>query len=358
MPNIREYLNIEYESFVGRTVRAAMERKIVGQSGAIQMAVELMEKYSGDLFDIQKPIASTLLLGPTGVGKTRFVEAWCEALHGNHDSLLIVDCGEFQHSHDIAKLLGSPPGYIGHRETPPLFSKERINALCSHVPYTFGNILFDEIEKASDALWHILLGLLDKGRITLGTNEQIDLTRTMIWLTTNAGTGEMTTALGGGLGFHNDATGVLDNANIRRIGEDAARRKFTNEFINRLDRIIAFNALDKSTLGPIFDIELLRLQNDILLRCKPSFKVEVTDAAKNAVIEDGYEPKYNARHLKRSLDRHVRLPLARIAARSILTVLDRIVIDYNGKFTYGIAESETPTEENRNLGDVWEGDDC
>src|ERR1700758_3078392 len=223
-----------------------LRRLIVGQEEAIHQIVRAYQTHVAGLSPLGRPIGNFLFLGPTGSGKTRIVEATAESLLQNSRAVIKIDCAEFQHSHEIAKLIGSPPGYLGHRETHALLSQEALNQ--HHTDTTKVSIvLFDEIEKASDALWNLLLGILDKGVLTLGDNRKVDFSRAMVFLTSNLGAGEMCSLTSPRLGFHSPA--LEDAANhelgsrMSRIGVEAARRKFTPEFINRLDKIVVFQPL-------------------------------------------------------------------------------------------------------------------
>src|SRR2546423_11906141 len=180
-----------------------------------------------------RPIGNLLFLGPTGSGKTRIVEASAEILFGSARAFIKVDCAEFQHSHEIAKLIGSPPGYLGHRETHPLLTQEALNQWHTE-KLKLSILLFDEIEKASDSLWQLLLGILDKATLTLGDNRRVDLSNCIIIMTSNLGASEMSGLVGGGIGFAPKSVQVdssLD-AKINRTAVEAARRKFTPEFMN------------------------------------------------------------------------------------------------------------------------------
>src|SRR5580698_5057419 len=180
----------------GKTGREAMsleanlQRMIVGQDEAIQQIVNIYQMYLTGMSSPCRPIGNFLFLGPTGSGKTRIVEATAEALLKNPRAVIKVDCAEFQHSHEIAKLIGSPPGYLGHRETHPLLSQEVLNQFHTET-MKVSFVLFDEIEKASDALWNLLLGILDKANLTLGDNRKVDFSRAMIFMTSNLGASEM-----------------------------------------------------------------------------------------------------------------------------------------------------------------------
>src|SRR5690348_8243 len=200
--------------------------KIVGQERAVRRVVNMYQIYLAGMAMPGRPIGNLLFLGPTGSGKTRIVEASAEILFGSPRAFIKIDCAEFQHSHEIAKLIGSPPGYLGHRETPPLLTQEAIDQYQSErAKLSF--VLFDEIEKANDALWQLLLGILDKATLTLGDNRKVDLSRCVIFMTSNLGACEMSNLVDGGLGFAHKPTEVdasLDEK-INRTAIEAARRK-------------------------------------------------------------------------------------------------------------------------------------
>src|SRR5216117_1072238 len=219
--------------------QASLREKIVGQEEAVQALVDLYQVFRAGLNSPGRPVGNLLFLGPTGSGKTRIVEAAAEILFGDARSVIKIDCAEFQHSHEIAKLIGSPPGYLGHRETHPLLSQEVLNQYhTDKMKLSF--VLFDEIEKASDALWNLLLGVLDKATLTLGDNRRVDFSRALIFMTSNLGAGEMGSILRSNMGFgaseilRSRASGEVDEdlkSKIARVGVEAARRKFTPEFM-------------------------------------------------------------------------------------------------------------------------------
>src|ERR1700752_108824 len=216
---------------------AALRRRIVGQQQAVEKVVEIYQMFLAGLNAPGRPVGNLLFLGPTGSGKTRVVEAMAEALFGDARACIKIDCAEFQHSHEIAKLIGSPPGYLGHRETHPLITQEALSA--NHTDkLKLSFLLFDEIEKASDALWQLLLGMLDKATLTLGDNRRVDLSQTVIFMTSNLGGGEITELMEGGMGFiqpkDKPITGL--DQKVERTAIEAARRKFSPEFMNRLEQ--------------------------------------------------------------------------------------------------------------------------
>jgi ATP-dependent Clp protease ATP-binding subunit ClpB len=292
---------------------------VVGQDEAIHQIVRAYQTHVAGLAPAGRPIANFLFLGPTGSGKTRIVEATAESLLQNSRAVIKIDCAEFQHSHEIAKLIGSPPGYLGHRETHALLSQEALNQHHTEkVKLSF--VLFDEIEKASDALWNLLLGILDKATLTLGDNRKVDFSAAMIFLTSNLGAAEMSSLVSPRLGFHapslNDTgSNAKLSARISGAGIAAARRKFTPEFINRLDNIVVFKSLGNEELRRIVDIELEMVQQRIQTAAvnKP-FLVQVTDTAREFLLVEGTDLRYGARHLKRAIERLLVQPLSNLMA--------------------------------------------
>jgi ATP-dependent Clp protease ATP-binding subunit ClpB len=288
---------------------------VVGQDDAIHQIVRAYQTHVAGLCPAGRPIGNFLFLGPTGSGKTRVVEATAESLLKDSRSVIKIDCAEFQHSHEIAKLIGSPPGYLGHRETQALLSQ---GALDQHhtdkVKLSF--VLFDEIEKASDALWNLLLGILDKGVLTLGDNSTVDFSSAMIFMTSNLGASEMSSVINPRLGFQAPAADDAKlSGRMSRAGVEAARRKFTPEFINRLDKIVVFKSLGAEELRRIVEIELemvrQRIQN--AASNKP-FLMDVSDNAKEFLLAEGTDLRYGARHLKRAIERLLVQPLSNLMA--------------------------------------------
>src|SRR5438105_14292583 len=323
----------------------ALRRKIVGQDPAVEKVVEIYQMFLAGLNAPGRPVGNLLFLGPTGSGKTRVVEALAESLFGEARACIKIDCAEFQHSHEIAKLIGSPPGYLGHRETHPLLTQEALNQW--HTDKLKLTLLrFDEIEKASDALWQLLLGILDKATLTLGDNRRVDLSACLIVLTSNLGTGEMNDIMEGGLGFaksrkpeHFDTR--LDDK-ITRTAQEAARRKFSPEFMNRIDKIVVFKTLKPEHLEQILEIELGMVQQRILQATgNNQFVFSATPHVKRFLLKEGCDPKYGARHLKRAIERFVVFPLANLVATSQVKLGDFVRIDMNpeGKMVF-VKEAE------------------
>jgi ATP-dependent Clp protease ATP-binding subunit ClpB len=288
---------------------------VVGQDDAIHQIVRAYQTHIAGLCPAGRPIGNFLFLGPTGSGKTRVVEATAESLLKDSRSVIKIDCAEFQHSHEIAKLIGSPPGYLGHRETHALLSQEALDQHHTEkVKLSF--VLFDEIEKASDALWNLLLGILDKGILTLGDNSRVDFSSAMIFMTSNLGASEMSSIINPRLGFHAPSAddGKL-SSRMSRAGIDAARRKFTPEFINRLDKIVVFKSLGNEELRRIVDIELEMVQRRIqTAAASRPFLMNVTDTAKEFLLAEGTDVRYGARHLKRAIERLLVQPLSNLMA--------------------------------------------
>src|SRR6202047_5052120 len=238
---VRHQLDPTIRSNDTRDFQGALRAKIVGQEEGLQAVVHLSQVFCAGLNSPGRPVGNLLFLGPTGSGKTRIVEAAAEILFGDSRAIIKVDCAEFQHSHEIAKLIGSPPGYLGHRETHPLITQEEL-AKSHRDDLKLSFLLFDEIEKASDALWQLLLGMLDKATLTLGDNRLVDLSQTVIFLTSNLGGGEISELMQGGMGFiqpKDKPTTELDQK-VERTAMEAARRKFSPEFMNRLDKGVVF----------------------------------------------------------------------------------------------------------------------
>src|SRR5712692_8907644 len=284
----------------------ALRAKIVRQEEAVQAMVDLYQLFCAGLNSPERPVGSLLFLGPTGSGKTRIVEAAAEILFGDSRAVIKVDCGEFQHSHEISKLIGSPPGYLGHRETHPLITQEALAA--SHTDkLKLSFLLFDEIEKASDALWQLLLGMLDKATLTLGDNRRVDLSQTVIFLTSNLGGGEITELIEGGMGFiqpKDKPVAGLD-AKVERTAVEAARRKFSPEFMNRLDSVVVFHPLKREELDEVLEIELAQLQKRVLDSTAGSFLFRITSEGREFLLQEGTDQRYGARHLKRAIERYV-----------------------------------------------------
>jgi ATP-dependent Clp protease ATP-binding subunit ClpB len=328
-------LNPQTKGQEAKQLELNLRRLIVGQDEAIQQVVNVYQMHLTGLSSMGRPIGNFLFLGPTGSGKTRMVEATAESVLNNPNAVIKIDCAEFTHSHEISKLLGSPPGYLGHRETHSRLSQEALGQYhTDKVKVSF--LLFDEIEKASDALWNLLLGILDKATLTLGDNRKVDFSRTMVFMTSNLGATEMNALLNPQLGFmaggarHSQGRAADEKLNTKIIhtGIAAARRKFTPEFINRLDKIVVFKTLGADELRRILDIELSNVQQRVIQAAggRP-FLLTVTDAGKTFLLDEGTNIEYGARHLKRAIDRLVVQPLSNLIATNQIHRGDWIQVD-------------------------------
>ncbi|HKS65945.1 MAG TPA: AAA family ATPase [Candidatus Acidoferrales bacterium] len=323
-------------SLESRDFEGGLRRKIVGQDEAVQAVVDLYQVFRAGLNSPGRPVGNLLFLGPTGAGKTRVVEATAEVLFGDPHAVIKVDCAEFQHSHEIAKLIGSPPGYLGHRETHPLITQEAL-AQYHTDKLKISFLLFDEIEKASDALWQLLLGILDKATLTLGDNRRVDLSQTMIFMTSNLGGGEITELMTGGMGFapetRPESKPRLDEK-VEKTAAEAAKRKFAPEFMNRIDKVVVFHPLRSEQLEQILEIELGMVQQRVLETAKGRFLFRVTPSAREFLLREGTDLKYGARHLKRAIERHIVYPLASLLATEQVRLGDVISIDWDGSSSY------------------------
>jgi len=344
-PAVRQQLNPSIRSNETRDFEGALRSKIVGQEEGVQALVDLYQVFCAGLNSPGRPVGNLLFLGPTGSGKTRIVEAAAEILFGDPRAVIKVDCAEFQHSHEIAKLIGSPPGYLGHRETHPLITQEELAK--NHTDkLKLSFLLFDEIEKASDALWQLLLGMLDKATLTLGDNRRVDLSQTVIFMTSNLGGGEITELMQGGMGFiqpkDKPATGLDEK--VERTAVEAARRKFSPEFMNRLDKVVVFHPLRREQLEEVLEIELGQVQQRVLETARGQFLFRVTSAAREFLLQEGTDQRYGARHLKRAIERNIVYPLANLLATEQIHLGDLICIDFDPK-----ESSLTFTREGENL---------
>ncbi len=321
-----------------------LSAQIVGQERAVRRMSGLFQIYLAGMNNPSRPVGTMLFLGPTGSGKTRVVEAAAEVLFDDPHSVVKIDCAEFQHSHEIAKLIGSPPGYLGHRETSPMLTQENLDkAHTDETKLTF--VLFDEIEKASDALWQLLLGILDKATLTLGDNRRVDFSKTVVIMTSNLGAREMSDMISGGIGFAPSKAGTDEDTEIDtkiyRTALEAARRKFSPEFMNRIDKVVVFRSLKAYHLRQILEIELGLVQNRITDSAGTKFVFECTDTAKEFLLSEGIDLKYGARHLKRAIERFLVYPLSNLVATEQVSTGDLVVVDMDksgGKLSFSKTE--------------------
>ena len=306
---------------------------IIGQENAVRSMGSLYQLFLAGMNQTNKPVGALLFLGPTGSGKTRVVEAAAEILFGDPNAVLKVNCAEFQHSHDIAKLIGSPPGYLGHRETSPMFTQENLDRFHTE-GIQLSLVLFDEIEKASDSLWKLLLGILDKGTLTLGDNRCVDFSRSLIIMTSNLGAREMSELMEGRIGFaaaqrlkNLDKSQIDLDEKIQRTAVQAANRHFSPEFMNRIDKLVVFHSLNQGHLRQILDLELRALEGRILRSARTKFYFRCSDSVKELLLVDGTDNRYGARHLKRSIERLLVMPLSNLVASGQIGFGDSVDVD-------------------------------
>jgi len=307
--------------------------RIIGQEDAVRGMSSLYQLFLARMNQANRPLGTLLFLGPTGSGKTRIVEAAAEVLFGDPNAIIKIDCAEFQHSHEIAKLVGSPPGYLGHRETSPLLTQENLSRFhTEETPVSL--VLFDEIEKASDALWQLLLGVLDKATLTLGDNRRVNFSQCIIVMTSNLGAREMSELVDGGIGFTSAqrSHGLTDWGNkidekIQRTAVQAASRNFSPEFMNRIDKVVVFHSLNEHHLRQILELELAALQGRIMSSANTKFVFHCSDAVKEMLLHEGVDYRYGARHLKRSIERLLVLPISNLLATGQVDLGDLIYVD-------------------------------
>jgi ATP-dependent Clp protease ATP-binding subunit ClpA len=327
--------------FLNPNVKCAQAQKfdqqlsslIIGQERAVRSMGSLYQLFLAGMNQADKPVGALLFLGPTGSGKTRVVEAAADILFGDPNAVIKVNCGEFQHSHEIAKLIGSPPGYLGHRETSPLLSQENLNRFQTKETQ-LSLVLFDEIEKASDSLWKLLLGILDKATLTLGDNRSVDFSHSLIIMTSNLGAREMSELMEGRIGFtarqqmnNSDKTETDLDEKIQHTAVQAASRTFSPEFMNRIDKIVVFHSLNQGHLRQILDLELRALQGRIMRSARTTFFFNCSDSVKELLLREGMDSRYGARHLKRSIERLLVMPMSNLVASGQIFFGDSIDVD-------------------------------
>jgi ATP-dependent Clp protease ATP-binding subunit ClpA len=311
---------------------ARLQDLLVGQSEAIDTIVPYIEMHQAGLSPEGRPIGVVLLLGPTGTGKTRTVEALAEVLHGSSRNLLRVDCGEFQMEHEVAKLIGAPPGYLGHRETHPMLTQAKLSGVTSDSS-DISIVLFDEIEKAAASLNRLLLGILDKGVLRLGDNTTVNFERSLIFLTSNLGAKSIQKINKPDFGFEAmlPPQTIQDASKLQSIGMSAVRQKFSPEFVNRIDSVITYKPLSHEACRSILDhiiADFGRLiQNRLGLR---AFKLHCTNSGRNLLLETGISVEFGARELKRTVQRNFIQPIAALVAQGEIPAGSTVILDAKG----------------------------
>ncbi len=307
-----------------------LSSKVVGQPNVISVIVPYIEMFQAGLAPENRPVGVFLLLGPTGTGKTRTVEALAEAIHGSSKNLLKVDCGEFQMEHEVAKLIGAPPGYLGHRETQPMLSQQKLTAVTSDKS-ALSIVLFDEIEKAAPSLTRLLLGVLDRGLLRLGDNSVVNFEKSLVFLTSNLGAREMMREIHPDFGFQSATSGVGREdvtEKLQNIALVSVRKKFSPEFVNRIDHVITYQPLNAESFAAITDHEITNLQTHVNTRLGGRcFTIEVPFETRQWLIERGTSPEYGARELKRTIHKHLTQPLATMVAKNQIDPGSRVRAD-------------------------------
>jgi ATP-dependent Clp protease ATP-binding subunit ClpA len=305
-----------------------LSQKVVGQPSATRVIVPYIQMFQAGLAPEGRPVGVFLLLGPTGTGKTKTVEALAEVLHGTAKNILKVDCGEFQMEHEVAKLIGAPPGYLGHRETQPMLTQQKLNAVASERS-ELSLVLFDEIEKAAPSMTRLLLGVLDKGILRLGDNSTVNFEKSLVFLTSNLGAREMLREINPDFGFQSahqterpDLTSKLQN-----IGLVAVRKRFSPEFVNRIDAVITYQPLTAESLSAILSHHISGLQNHVNTRLgSRSFTLDVPQEARQFLLEKGTSSEYGARELNRTIYRFLTQPLATLVATNQVNPGGRVAV--------------------------------
>ena len=311
-----------------------LSKKVVGQANAIDKLVRAIKRTRVGLKDPKKPIGSFIFLGPTGVGKTELAKVLANNLFDKDDALIRVDMSEYMEKFSISRLVGAPPGYVGYEEGGQLSEKVR------RKPYSV--ILLDEIEKAHPDVFNILLQILDEGFLTDGLGNRVDFRNTILIMTSNVGARDVQD-FGAGIGFETKSRVNNINENLNSTIDKALQRTFNPEFINRLDDIIIFNSLTKENLYQIIDINLKKLYSKA---DEIGYSIDLTDEAKDFIIEKGYNPKYGARPLERAIQKHIEDVLAEEILSGNVKKGDLVLADYDKK-TNEIKITKLDTKKNK-----------
>ncbi len=328
---------------------AALAGKVVGQLPAVTAIVPYVQMFQAGLSPDGRPVGVFLLLGPSGTGKTRTVEALASLLHGSERNVLKIDCGEYQMDHEVAKLIGAPPGYLGHRETQPMLTQAKLNAVTSDRS-GLSLVLLDEIEKAAPSMARLLLGVLDKATLRLGDNNSVNFERSMIFMTSNLGAGEMMRALEPSFGFQSVSGDRPTNVErmLDRIGVRAVRRKFSPEFVNRIDAVVTYRPLARSSMEAILDQQLAALQGHVNLRLAArAFDLEIASGAREFLLDQGTSAQFGARELKRTIHRQLIQPVAAMVANGQIEGGDTVYADLADDGTKIVLGIDPPAKSKR-----------
>ncbi len=306
------------ESETGKLVKMAesIRGKVIGQDEAVEKVVKAIQRNRAGLKDPNKPIGSFFFLGPTGVGKTQLAKVLAKFLFDSEDALVRIDMSEYMEKFSISRLVGAPPGYVGYEEGGQLTEKVR------RKPYSI--ILLDEIEKAHPDVFNLLLQVLDDGHMTDGLGRKIDFKNTILIMTSNIGARQLAD-FGTGVGFGTKAQSDSRDDNAKSVIQNALRKAFSPEFLNRVDDMIMFKSLGKKEILLIIDIELSKLYDRIN---SLGYQVELTEKAKDFIVDKGYDEKFGARPLKRAIQKYIEDPLAEEIIKANLVEGDTIQLDY------------------------------
>ena len=323
-----------------RELEKGLLKRVVGQDKAVRQLVHIYQTFRTGLQAPNKPLGILLFLGPTGVGKTRVVEALAEELFGRRDAMIKIDCGEYSHDHEIAKLIGSPPGYLGHGKTQPRLTQAALEKFHRR-DLKLSILLLDEIEKASEDFYQLLLGILGAATLTLGDNTTVDFTNTLIIMTSNEGSSVLQKIIAGNdMGFtSNIATDEEKAALVLEEAHKALTKKFSPEFLNRVDHSIVFDRLNADSLRKITHIELEGIQ-DRILSAGHFILLGVEDAAEDYILKEGTSEIYGARELNRALTRLLVEPISNLIATKQINTRDMLVADYKSGKTLTFTKKE------------------
>ena len=302
-----------------------LKKSVIGQSEAVRKIVKAIQRNRIGLKDPRKPIGTFMFLGPTGVGKTYLSKVLAEFLFGSADSLIRIDMSEYLEKFAVSRLIGAPPGYVGYEEGGQLTEKVRRR------PYSI--VLLDEMEKAHPDVFHLLLQVLDEGRLTDSLGRQIDFKNTILIMTSNIGTRQLKD-FGRGIGFQIDNENSMDKKHTHGVIMKALNKTFAPEFLNRIDDIVIFDPLEKESIHAIIDIELKKVFERI---GQTGYQVQLTEELKNFIVSKGYDVQYGARPLKRAIQKYVEDELADIIIREEAKEGDVVTLDYDkeqDKITY------------------------
>lgn len=296
-----------------------LKKKIIGQDEAIDKIVKAIQRNRAGLKDPNKPIGTFIFLGPTGVGKTQLAKVLAEYLFDNSENLIRIDMSEYMEKFSVSRLVGAPPGYVGYEEGGQLTEKVRRR------PYSV--VLLDEIEKAHPDVFHILLQVLDEGRLTDSLGRRVDFRNTIVIMTSNIGTRQLQ-EYGRGIGFETKAKKDSFNIHAKSIIENALRKTFAPEFLNRIDDVIMFNPLTKEHIDKIIDIELEGLINRVK---QMGYEIKITPKAKEYIANKGFDAQYGARPLKRAIQKYLEDPLAEAIIKHQPKAGDVLIVGYSQK---------------------------